>query len=145
MPPDDPHAHIASIDVAAPADQAYAFMADGMAQTYWALGSWDRRDEGDGLFSGTSLFDGRRLYVRLDGDPARRLVDYRVGHSPDELRHCVQARVMPGEELGLGPDACIVTLVAWRLPEQDAEGWALIHHAFKTEVHLIRARIEGRL
>ena len=48
MPADDPNAHIASIEVAAPADVAFAYMADGMNQSHWALGSWDRSDEGDG-------------------------------------------------------------------------------------------------
>lgn len=145
MPADDPHAHIASIEVAVPADRAFAFMADGMAQTHWALGSWDRRDEGDGLFSGVSLFDGGRLYVRLDADADRRLVDYRTGPEPDRLRHRVQARVMPGAELGRDPEHCVITLVVWRAAEMAPEAWARTYHAFRTEVHLIRARLEELL
>ena len=143
MPADDPNAHTASIEVGASAERAYAFMADGMAQTHWALGSWQRRDEGDGLFSGVSLFDGERLFVRLDADAARRLVDYRIGGSPDELRHLVQARVMPGTELGRDPDRSVITLVVWRAAALTEEAWARTYHAFRTEVHLIKARVEG--
>ena len=145
MPADDPNAHIASIEVAAPADAAFAFMADGMAQTYWALGSWDRREEGEGLFSGISLFDVNRLYVRLDSDPVRRLVDYRVGPAPDELRHRVQARVIPGSELGRDSDRSVITLITWRSTSATNESWARTYHAFRTEVHLIKARVEGLL
>jgi hypothetical protein len=116
-----------------------------MNQTHWALGSWNRRDEGDGLFSGVSLFDGERLYVRLDADAGRRLVDYRVGPAPDALRHLVQARVMPGAELGRDPGTSVVTLVIWRGAGMTPEAWARTYHAFRTEVHLIRARIEGLL
>lgn len=136
---------MASIAVAAPADAAFAFLADGMAQTHWALGSWNRRDEGDGLLSGVSLFDGERLYVRLDADPRRRLVDYRVGPDPGALRHLVQARVLPGDELGRDPGECVVTLLIWRAADMPADAWARTYHAFHTEVHLIKARIEGLL
>jgi hypothetical protein len=145
MPADDPNAHIASIEVAAPADDAFAFMASGMNQTHWALGSWDRRDEGDGLFSGLSLFDGRRLYVRLESDPALRLVDYFTGPEPGAMNRLVQARIVDGAELGRDPGTSVVTLVVWRHARQTPESWARTYHAFRTEVHLIRARIEGLL
>ncbi|UGS33816.1 hypothetical protein [Capillimicrobium parvum] len=145
MPADDPNAHIASIEVAASADAAFAFMADGMAQTTWALGSWDRRDEGGGIVSGVSLFDGQRLYVRLESDPRLRLVDYYAGGSPDELVGLVQARIVPGEDLGRDPGCSVVTLVVWRGARQTPESWARTYHAFRTEVHLIKARIEGLL
>src|SRR3954451_13975894 len=107
MPADDPNAHIASIEVAAPADAAFAFMADGMAQTTWALGSWDRRDEGDGVVSGVSLFDGKRLYIRLESDPRLRLVDYFTGAGAGELTRLVQARIIPGEDLGRDPGCSV--------------------------------------
>ena len=145
MPPDDPNAHIASIEVAAPADAAFAYMADGMNQSHWALGSWDRRDEGGGMSSGVSLFDGTRLYVRLETDERLRLVDYAIGPDAGSLRRLVQARIVPGEELGRDPRTSVVTLVVWRHSGQTAEAWARTYHAFHTEVHLIKARIEGRL
>jgi hypothetical protein len=60
----DPRARAASVEVAVDARTAFDFMASGKVQTYWALGSWDRVDLGDALFSGTSLWDGSTLYVR---------------------------------------------------------------------------------
>lgn len=142
---EDQHALIASIAVKAPADDAFAFMSDGMKQTMWALGSWDRRDERDGLYSGVSLFDGNRLYIRLEPNAALRLVDYRVGPEPDALRRLVQSRVVDDAELGRDTGGCVVTLIAWRGAQMTDEVWTRTQHAFRTEVHLIRARIEGLL
>ena len=65
-----------SIVLAIDADTAFEFMASGMNQTYWALGSWARVDEGDGVVSGTSLWDGSKLYIRIEAEPKLRLVDY---------------------------------------------------------------------
>jgi hypothetical protein len=145
MPADDPNAHIASIEVAAPAGTAFAYMADGMNQSHWALGSWDRRDEGGGMSSGISLFDGGRLYVQLETDERLRLVDYSIGPEPAALNRLVQARVVDGAELGRDPGTSVVTLVVWRHESQTPESWARTYHAFRTEVHLIKARIEGLL
>jgi hypothetical protein len=145
MPADDPNAHIASIEVSAPAEDAFAYMADGMNQSHWALGSWNRRDEGGGMSSGVSLFDGTRLYVQLETDERLRVVDYSIGPEPAALRRLVQARVVDGAELGRGPGTSVVTLVVWRHASQTAETWARTYHAFRTEVHLIKARIEGKL
>ena len=39
----------ASVVIAAGADTAFEFVASGMNQTYWALGSWARVDERDGV------------------------------------------------------------------------------------------------
>ena len=100
MPVDDANAHSASIAVDVPADVAYAFLADGMNQSYWALGSLERRDLGDNLYVGTSMFDGKELYVRLRPNAELRLVDYFLGADPEQLVHLVESRVIPGEELG---------------------------------------------
>ena len=69
MPVDDANAHSASIAVHVAADVAYAFLADGLNQSYWALGSLERRALGDDLYLGTSMFDGKELYVRLGRMP----------------------------------------------------------------------------
>ena len=65
MPVDDANAHSASTAVNVSADVAFTFLADGMNQSYWALGSLERRALGDDLYVGTSMFDGQELYVRL--------------------------------------------------------------------------------
>jgi hypothetical protein len=143
MPPNDPNAHCASVHVAVPAETAFAFMASGMNQRFWALGSWDRRDEGDGIFSGTSLWDGSTLYIKVESYPDLWLVDYSTGTSPDDLRRLVQTRVVAGETLGRDPGTCVVTLVTWRGARPSDEAWARTYHAFKTEVHLIKGRLEN--
>jgi len=142
MPADDPNSHSASIEVAVPADRAFEFLADGMKQTHWALGSWDRRDLGGGLYSGTSLFDGGELFIRLHGYRDLLLVDYEVGEQPDELRRLVEARIVPGETLDRGADRCVVTITIWRPAGVSADVWARIYHAFNVEVYMIRGRLE---
>jgi hypothetical protein len=139
----DPFAHSASIEVAVDARTAFDFMASGKMQTYWTLGSWDRVDLGDGLFSGTSLWDASTLYVRLEPHPELLLVDYRVGKDPDDLRRLTQARIVPGAELGRDPDSCVITLTTWRGAAHNDASWARTHHAYKTEMHLIKGRLEN--
>jgi hypothetical protein len=133
---------VASVELAVPAERAFAYLADGMKQGEWALGSWNRRDLGDGLFSGTSLFDGSELLIRLTGHPEHLLVEYEVGESADALRPLVWARVVPGLVLGLGEARCVATLAAWRTAGEPDELWERLGHAFATEVHMIKGRLE---
>src|SRR5574338_1092989 len=92
----DQYCHSASILVDRAAPVAFAFMSDGLKQARWALGSWDRRRLPDGMFVGTSLFNGRETYVRLVADPAQMAVMYYVGQAPDALQPRNMARVVPG-------------------------------------------------
>jgi hypothetical protein len=139
---DDPIAHSASVVLATDADTAFQFVASGMNQTYWALGSWARVDEGGGVVSGTSLWDGSKLYIRPDARADLRLVDYYTGLRRDKLSHVVSARVLPGEPLGHPTGSCVLTLTAWRTPAHTDESWRRTQHAFEAEVHLIKGRLE---
>jgi hypothetical protein len=143
MPPDDPNSHTASIHIDVAPERAFEFMASGMEQTHWALGSWNRREVGDGVFTGKSLFDGRQLFIRLESSREHLLVDYYTGPSPQELRRAVMARIMPGEYLGRDPNSCVLALTTFRSDRVSPEAWARTYHAFKTEVHLIKGRLEG--
>ena len=142
MPVDDANAHSASIAVDVSADVAFAFLADGMNQSYWALGSLERRALGDDLYVGTSMFDGQELYVRLRPNAELRLVDYFLGADPDSLQHLVESRVIPGEELGRAPGTCVVTNTHWRPEDMDADEWTLTYYLWKTEVYLIKGHLE---
>jgi hypothetical protein len=133
---------VASIELAVPAERAFAYLADGMKQGEWALGSWNRRQLDDGLFAGTSLFDGSELVVRLTGYPEHLLVEYEVGPSADDLRPLVWARVVPGPVLGLEEGTCVATLAAWRPAGEPDERWERLGVAFATEVHMIKGRLE---
>jgi hypothetical protein len=139
---DDRIAHSASVVLATDADTAFEFVASGMNQTYWALGSWARVDEGDGVVSGTSLWDGSTLYIRPEGHADLRLVDYYTGVNRDSLSHAVSARVLPGEPLGHPAGSCVLTLTAWRAAGHTDESWRRTQHAFEAEVHLIKGRLE---
>jgi hypothetical protein len=97
----DPFAHSASIEVAVDARTGFEFMASGKQQTCCTLGSWDRVDLGDGLFSGTSLWDGSTLYVRPEPHPEIMIVDYWVRPDPEAMLKVNSARVRAGEELGV--------------------------------------------
>lgn len=138
-----PPAHCASTEVAVPARVAFDFMADGMKQTHWALGSMNRREVGDGVFVGTSRFSFEELYVRLVPQPELLLVDYYAGPDPAaELRWIVQARIVQGDQLGIGPERSLVTLTTWRHASATDEEWDLRHHVWRTEIALIKSRIE---
>lgn len=128
-----------------PADAAFAFMADGMKQTHWALGSWERRALGENLFVGTSLWDGEELYVRLKANPQLRIVDYEVGPAPERLRFAVSARVLDAEAIGAKPGSSLITLLTWRTPDTDEQEWERTSYVWPTEVQLIKSRIEHEL
>lgn len=134
--------HCAALEVAVEAEIAYAFMADGMAQNRWALGSRDRERIADDVFVGTSSFEGTRAFVRLEADPDRMLIDYHCGSDPDDLRRVVEARVTPGAMVGRSDGTCIVTITTWRDPATSQERWDLTRHVWQTEIHLIRAALE---
>ncbi|GAA6201601.1 hypothetical protein [Aquicoccus sp. SU-CL01552] len=138
----DPHCHTSSIKVNKPAEVVFDLMSDGVKQGGWAWGSFDREDVGDGIFAGTSVFNGVRTFVRLDADRARLLVDYDVGPSKSALRFRNSARVLPGATLGHAADSCVVTLMTWRLADQDDAGWTQISTVHEAEMYLIRGLAE---
>ena len=135
-------AHAATIEIGVPAAVAFAYLGDGMKQSEWALGSWNRREVEPGLFAGTSLFDGSELLIRLEPDAQRLLVEYWVGTSPDALRPLVWARIVPGPVVGLDDGRCVVTLVVWRTADETDTRWNRLGHAFATEIHMIKGRLE---
>jgi hypothetical protein len=136
------HAHEASIEVAVPAATAFAYLADGMKQSEWALGSWNRRPAGDGVFVGNSLFDGSELSIKLTAHDDLLLVVYDVGPSADALSPLVWGRVVPGPVIGLDEGRCIVTLTIWRGAGASDAVWELMSHTFPTELHMIKGRLE---
>lgn len=145
MPAEDKNAICASVEVAVPAATAFEFMADGLKQDHWALGSVNRRALGDGLFVGQSSFDGSNLYVRLQSDPDLLLVDYATGPSPEALVPRVEARIRPGSWLGREDSVSVVTLTIWRWAEADEEEWQFHHNLWRTEIRLIKGAIERGL
>jgi hypothetical protein len=141
----DKHAITAAIEVNLPAATAFEFMADGLKQDHWALGSMNRRSLGDGLFIGQNSFDGSDLYVRLASDPELLLVDYSTGPSSEELTPRVEARIRPGSWVGLDDSRSVVTLTIWRWDGCDEDTWEFHHNLWRVEVRLIKGAIERGL
>ena len=134
--------HAASAEVAVPAGTAFAYLADGLKQGQWTLGSWNRERIGEQLFKGTSLFNGAETFVRITAHPEQLVVDYDVGPAPDRLLRINSARVSPGPLIGLPEGTCVVTLMKWRLPSQDDASWRQACVTFDTEIHMIKGRLE---
>ncbi len=139
MRPDDALCHHATVAVAAPAERALAFMADGLKLGTWAMGCWNTRAAGPDLFVGTSLFDGTEGYVRIVVDRALLNVDYHVGPAPDRLAHMNTARIIPGATLGRDPQGSTVTLLAWRPATMDDATWRRICITHEAEMLLIQS------
>lgn len=138
----DPFCHSSSVAVARPAEAAFTLMSDGLQQGRWAWGSADRREAAPGLFLGTSVFTGQRKYVRLNADPARLLVDYEIGPSPDALSFRNMSRVIPGPVLGLAGGTSVVTLLTWRIASQSDADWTEFCCIHEAEMFLIRGLLE---
>jgi hypothetical protein len=145
MPAEDKFAITATTEVSVDAETAFAFMADGLKQDHWALGSVNRKALGDGVFIGQNSFDGSDLYVRLVSDPELLLVDYSTGPSPEELTPRVEARIRPGSWVGLDDSSSVVTLTIWRWDGCDDEEWQFTHNLWRTEIRLIKGAIERGL
>lgn len=134
--------HAVALEVGVSADRAFDYLADGLRQSDWALGSWDREQIGADLFRGTSLFTGETTYIRITATPEVLLVDYEVGPTPETLMRVNSARAVPGPALGRAQGTSVVTLMKWRLAGQDDDQWHLARATFETEIHMIKGRLE---
>ena len=137
-----PWSWCASVVVAVPARSAFRFMADGRKQSNWAMFSWNRRRISGDLFVGTSLFDNKQLYVKLTAREELSLVDYYCGPTADALSWQVEARVIPGEAIGLDHESSLINMTTWRTATTDVVEWELMGHVWQTEIHLIKGLIE---
>jgi hypothetical protein len=132
------------VEVAVDAETAFRYLADGLKQSEWALGSWQRERLDENFFRGTSLFDGSEAYIRITADPQNLIVDYEVGPAPDSLLRVNSARAVPGATIGRSADSCVVTLMKWRTANQSDADWRRLCATFSTEVHMIKGRLELR-
>jgi hypothetical protein len=138
----DPFCHSSSIMVERPAETAFAIMADGIKQGQWAWGSADRVEVEPGLFRGTSIFNGRHTFVRLNVDRPRLQVDYDVGSSKETMHFRNMSRVIPGHLLKMGTDKCVVTLLSWRMATHNDADWAQLGCVHEAEMFHIKGLLE---
>lgn len=135
-------AHVTSIVCAVDAARALRFLGDGLSLGRWALGSFDTRRVGRGLYQGTSLFDGGTVLIRPVIDHDRSQVDYWVGTRREALSPRIMARVAPTQRGTPGAPACVVSLVAWRADGMGDAGWSRLMACHEAEVHLIQSLLE---
>lgn len=135
--------HITSITVERSAAAVFDFMADPEKLQRWSFGTWETEIAPDGLVTGTSIFDGTKIFVRIDADRQRLSIDYRLGSDPAQLVPRILVRVVPGQHLGLGTDHCVLTFIAWRAAQMDDGRWRRLTAAHEFEVVLIKNLIEN--
>jgi hypothetical protein len=135
--------HITSITVNSAAEDVFERMADAANLHRWSFGTWKTEIAADGLVLGTSLFDGSRIYVRIDRDKARLIIDYHLGADATKLVPRIQLRVVPGSHLGLGDDQSVLTFIAWRSETMDDERWRRLTAAHEMEAVLVKSLIES--
>ncbi|HWQ23323.1 MAG TPA: hypothetical protein VNK94_04380 [Gaiellaceae bacterium] len=136
-------AHCAATLSAAPAEVAFAYLAEASNLGSWALGCWGATAVSEGLVRGRSLYDGRETVVRAVPDPERLAVDFEVGDEASPLVRRIMARVVPGSELGSDPGHSLVILLAWRPAGMDDERWHRLVSSHEVEILLLRCRIEA--
>ena len=135
--------HITSIVVARSADQVFAVMADPAKLNRWSFGTWETQIAEDGLVTGTSIFDGGRILVRIDADAARLSIDYKLGSDRNALVPRIQVRVVPGVHVGLDAGQCVLTFIAWRAAAMDEDRWRRLTASHEFEVVLLKNLIEN--
>ena len=135
--------HIASIVVKKSAEDVFAFMADPAKLDRWSFGTWQTEIAADGLVTGTSIFDGAKILVRIDADHARLSIDYKLGADATKLLPRINVRVVPGANLGLDPGHCILTFIAWRAAAMDDDRWRRLTASHEFEAVLIKNLIEN--
>ena len=135
--------HIASIAVNRSADDVFAFMADAAKLNRWSFGTWETEIAADGLVTGTSMFDGGKILVRIDADRERLLIDCRLGVDPAKLVPRINVRIVPGANLGMDAGHCVLTFIAWRAAAMDDDRWRRLTASHEFEAVLIKNLIEN--
>ena len=135
--------HCVTLRVDVAADTAFRFLTNPLQLGRWSLGCFDTRAAGaSGRFTGVSLYDGARGWVRIEADSARHIVDFHVGDATSQVPR-VSARVIPGPVCELPATSCYVTLTAWRVDGMDQARWSPLCAAHEAEIWLIKTQIEA--
>jgi hypothetical protein len=134
------HSVTALIEVSA--DKAFAFMKDPLLLGRWSLGCMDTEpSEVEGVYTGTSLFDGGTGFFEIDADEKRLIVDYRLGDL-EQRQPRISARIISSEVCGLEEGTCYLTLDAWRSAGMDEARWERLCRAHEAEILLIKSQCE---
>jgi hypothetical protein len=135
--------HITSIVVKKTAEEVFAIMADPAKLHRWSFGTWETEIALDGLVTGTSIFDGGKILVRIDADAGRLSIDYQLGVDTNRLVPRINVRVVPGPNLGLEAESCVLTFIAWRAAAMDDDRWRRLTASHEFEAVLLKNLIEN--
>jgi hypothetical protein len=139
----DSHTHTISIELAVPAEKAFAFMANPAMLNRWSFGTWETTLHEGGLVEGKAIFDGSTTWVRIDADAKRLVVDYHLGKNRETLTPRIMARVIPGDHLETGAGTCVLTMIAWRARSMPDPRWRRLVASHEFEVFLLKSLIEA--
>ncbi len=132
-----------SVVIDARAKEVFDFMADAGKLTLWSFGTWKIAHRDDGLIEGRALANDAAILLRIDPDPARLLIDYHLGDTPDDMQPRIYARIVPGAVSGQPDDAAVLILTALRDGAMDDARWARMCRAHAFELDTIKALIES--
>jgi hypothetical protein len=140
----DPLCHTVSAEIKIPAESAFRYLADPLKLGLWALGCFDTQPtETDGLFKGTSLFDGSEAWFHIETDPKRFLIDYHVGDAKQQLPR-ISTRIVPGPNYGQDAEHCMVSMMAWRTSDMSDHRWQRLCATHDAEILMIQAQLESQ-
>lgn len=140
----DPLCHTVSAEIKVSAESAFQYLADPIKLGRWALGCFDTQPtETDGLYKGTSLFDGSEAWVRIETDPNRFIIDYHVGDAEHQLPR-ISTRVVPGPNYEGDSKHCIVSMMAWRTADMSPKRWQRLCATHDAEILMIQAQLESQ-
>ena len=139
----DDRCYTVTIETKVTAEVLLKFISDPNKLGEWALGSSKPiKSLGDGVYSGTSLFDDEATSFRINVYQRFNQVDYEVGYLGGQLLPWIVGRVTPGPVVGLDSGHSLLTMMAWRHKDWSDEDWRLVCVSHETEVFLIRHLVE---
>jgi uncharacterized protein YuzB (UPF0349 family) len=132
-----------SVHVRADAAVVFAYISDRAKMDRWSFGTWHNILHNDGILEGRSMATGAAVFLRIDADPARMIVDYHLGTTPDALSPRIFARVMSGDVIGETPDSAVLLLTGLRSTDMDDERWNRLRRGHAAELDIIKGQIES--
>ena len=141
------HTDTASVIIAKPADEVFAFMSSADKLDLWSFGTWQIRIHENGLVQGKTLQDGSTVWVKIESHSDQRLIDYHVGTSKHELTPRIFCRVLPGTsfnaDFNADSDHCMLLMTALRTPDMSDERWSNLSALHCVETGIIKSLIES--
>ena len=134
-------AHMTATLAEVPADFAFRLLSDPAFVGGWSLGSMDLSEVAEGIYRGTSLFDGSAAHVDIRPVPALGIIDFGVGSLTARTPR-IYIRVTPGPDLGHPAECCQIALQALRAAGSPDDRWARTCITHEAEILLIKAQLE---